>query len=95
MNHKDMLNVYNQGPEAVIAVWTTLLNEIAYLRSRVEKLEAQVKKTPKTATNHLLPLQIEVTQHEAEVKMCPQCQTIHTVSFPDHVQHHVQYGKMN
>jgi hypothetical protein len=51
-----LLDVYNQEPEAVITIWTTLLNEITYLRSRVEKLEAQVKKTPKTATNHLLPM---------------------------------------
>jgi transposase len=171
MNRKDMLDVYNQGPEAVIAVWTKLLdtismltNEVAHLRLRVEELEAQVKKNSKnshkppssdefnkpkpkslrqknrkkpggqkghaghmlspvedpdhiiihrvtdcTSCGHSLehapvrrketrqvfdlpPLQIEVTQHEAEVKMCPHCQTIHTASFPDHVQHHVQYG---
>ncbi len=170
MKHKDMLDVYNKGHEAVSTVWTKLLdtismltNDVAHLRLRVEELEAQVKKTAKTATNHLLPmsstnrnqkvfgkkqkktggqkrhashmlspvedpdhiiihlvtdctscghslehapvrhketrqvfdlppLQIEVTQHEAEVKMCPHCQTIHTASFPDYVQHHVQYG---
>jgi transposase len=164
MKRKDMLDVYHQGPEAVINVWTTLLNEIASLRSRVKELEAQGKKNSKnshkppssdefnkpkpkslrqktrrkpgaqeghvghtlepveepdhivvhrvtdcTSCGHSLeevpvrrketrqvfdlpPLHVEVTQHEAEVKMCPHCQTIHTASFPDHVQHHVQYG---
>ncbi|WP_371863553.1 IS66 family transposase [Aneurinibacillus danicus] len=36
-------------------VWTTLLNEIASLRSRVKELEAQVKKQSQTAFFRQIP----------------------------------------
>jgi hypothetical protein len=55
MDRKDMLAIYHQGPEAVITVWTVLLDEIEELRARVEQLENQGKKTPKTAICRLQP----------------------------------------
>ncbi|KZB91255.1 hypothetical protein A2U94_11970 [Bacillus sp. VT 712] len=38
------------------------------------------------------PIQLEVTQHETEVKTCASCGTKTESSFPEEVQHHVQYG---
>jgi transposase len=48
-NRKDMLAVYHQGPEAVITVWKTLLDENRALHSRIEQLEKQGKKNSKNS----------------------------------------------
>jgi chaperonin cofactor prefoldin len=53
MTREDILAIYNAG---VIHVIQTLLQRIEHLEARVQGLESQGKKTPKTATNHLLPM---------------------------------------
>ena len=52
---QEMLNIYHQGPEAVIAVLHALFDEIEKLQCRVEQLKNQGKKTQKPATSRLLP----------------------------------------
>jgi transposase len=60
LNRKEMLAIYHEGPEAVIAVWTILFNEIEALRSRVEQLENQGKKNSKNS--HKPPSSDEFTR---------------------------------
>ena len=48
MKRKDLFDLYHQGPEAVISY-------IERLEARIQVLELQGKKTPKTATSRRLP----------------------------------------
>jgi len=44
MTREEILAVYEQGPEAVVALVTTLLERIAALEARVSALEARLER---------------------------------------------------
>ena len=57
MNRKDILAVYEQGPEAVVSLIQGIIDtyekRIQSHEARIQELEFRTKKTPKTVINHL------------------------------------------
>lgn len=57
MNRKDILAVYEQGPEAVVSLIQGIIDtyekRIQSHEVRIQELEFRTKKTPKTVINHL------------------------------------------